>query len=613
VRAKARICVALLAAASAAFTTCATVPVAEPEPEPETVISTEPLFRFVRFDDGSYGRDPERPVSYNMFSDEPVAIPVSFAPVKREFRGVWVATINNLDVPVAASPEEFRLEFDKILDVLEDWGMNAIIFQVRPMLDAFYPSRANPWSQFLSGRQGADPGWDPLEWMVGRTHERGIEFHAWFNPYRITASDHRRLSLPGVSASATAETPVPEILGALNRAGILSGENFAVRNPGYVYAFNGRLYLDAGFPAVRGHVVETVTEVVRNYDIDAVHFDDYFYPYRVGPLSFGDAGEDGETFARHGLGTFPNTRAGIEAWRRENNTDLVRRVGAAISAENAKSGRAVQFGISPFGIWEHAANNPAGSGTPTGSSRTFAGQVFADTRLWLSEGLVDYAIPQIYWSFDQRAAPYAELVRWWAAVADGAEANLYVGHANYKHLENADSEAAWMNPEEILDQLRYNRLHPQVSGSAFFRLGSLLPGEGNEPRMLAANGAIELLRAHFRSHVALVPPKPWLSPGAPPPPGNVARRGNSITWEDSGDGRARYFAVYRVARARMSGGGLAGLLEDPRNIVAKIPGGKGRRVFDVPGGLESRLRYAYVVTAFDAAHVESAPGIARGR
>ncbi|MCL2193185.1 MAG: family 10 glycosylhydrolase, partial [Treponema sp.] len=273
-------------ALAALAVTCATSPMVEPPTWYDEV-----LYRFVRFDDGTYGYDFNSPVAYHRFTDRIVRIPDTLVPAKRQFRSAWVATVHNLDMPLAASPEEFRREFISILDVFQDWNMNALIFQVRPTLDAFYPSRINPWSHFLTGTQGQDPGWDPLEWMIAQTHGRGMEFHAWFNPYRVTAANYRWLSVPGHTSAQIIEMGTADLVRTLNAVGMLADNNFAVLHPEYVYRFNGRLYLDAGFPAVRQHVVDTIREVIENYDVDAIHFDDYFYPYRAGALVFGMANE----------------------------------------------------------------------------------------------------------------------------------------------------------------------------------------------------------------------------------------------------------------------------------------------------------------------------------
>ena len=598
--------------------TCASTPRIGP---PETGIPdalTEPLFRFVRFEDGTYGYDRRQPVAYSRFSDETVRIPRELPPAKTGFRGVWVATVLNLNIPRARSAEHFKEEYLRILDTLADWNMNAVIFQVRPMLDAFYPSRINPWSQFLTGRQGQEPAWladwDPLEWMVAEAHARGIEFHAWFNPYRVTSSGPQELSVPGFAPADLARMTAPDLVSALVSGGILSPENFAVRNPRFTYVYNGRLYLDAGRPEVRRHVVDTVMEVVRGYDVDAVHFDDYFYPYRAGARAFGGAGEDRETFDLYGAGRFADTARGMDAWRRENNTDLIRAVRGAISAENRRSMRAVQFGISPFGIWEHAQNDPRGSNTPTGSGSTYSGQVFADTLLWVREELIDYIVPQVYWSFDQGAAPYAELVRWWSSAVEGRNVNLYIGHANYKHLDSAAMEPAWMNPEEIPNQLRYNRTLPAVSGNAFFSFSRLLEVPGTGPVERAANEAIRLLKADLAAHKTLPPPKPWLDRRLPAPPAAAARRGDTLTWRTAAGGNTGYFVVYRFpAPGPFRRPDLARITADPTNIVALVRKGGTVHTFTDTALAGLPGRYGYAVTALSAAGLESAASLARGR
>lgn len=573
-----------------------------------------PLFKFVKFPDGTYGYDYSSAVRYSAFSDEAVMLPGYSAPEKRQFRTAWVATVNNIDIPLAPSPENFRAEFLKVLDTLEEWNMNAVIFQVRPMLDAFYQSQINPWSQFLSGKQGGNPGWDPLEWMVSAAHERAIEFHAWFNPYRVTATNYRWLSVPGYTAAQLEEMDTAELLEALNSAGILADGNFAVRNPEFVYRFNGRLYLDAGYPEVRRHIVDTVAEVARNYDIDAVHFDDYFYPYAAGGLEFGAAGEDARAFELYGRRSFPGTKEGMDRWRRENNTSLVRAVSREISAINRREAKAVQFGISPFGIWEHRENDSRGSYTPTGSSSTYSGQIFADTRLWVKDQLVDYILPQIYWSFDQRAAPYGELVRWWDSVVRGTRVNLYIGHALYKQLDSAANEPAWMNSEELVNQLKYNSLFKRVSGSGFFSYTRMRLSDAPDSSQAAvydsANQALRLLKAQFGSYQALVPAKPWLQRKAPKPPANLVRNGNTVTWNEGASSNSRYYVVYRVPKSQASR--LRAATANPENIVAKVWRNGGTHSFTDTSIPVGQGDYAYIVTAVNAAHVESAPRLAKG-
>ena len=593
-------------------------------PERESGIRDGILHRFVRFEEGRYGYDFSIPVPYHPFTDEPVRVPQTLLPVKHQFRGAWVATVWNLNMANTTSKEGFQREFTGILDTLVDWNMNALIFQIRPLLDAFYPSKINPWSQHITGtyvetqhgieilgRQGVDPGWDPLEWMIAETHNRGLEYHAWLNPYRVTASRFRFFNVPGMTTEDLALLSPADLVRALNGAGILADDNFAVRNPHLVFMFDERLYLDPGIPEVRQHVVDTVREIIENYDVDAIHFDDYFYPYFVRGQRFGDLGEDRETFERFGLGRFPDTEEGIEAWRRDNNDELIRAVGEAITQENRRNNRAIQFGISPFGIWEHYQNDPRGSHTPTGSGRTFSGQVFADTYRWVREGLIDYIVPQIYWSFDQRAAPYAELVRWWAQVADGADVHLYIGHANYKHITNAAWEVAWLNPEEIYHQLKYNQLHPQVMGSVFFSYVDLIPSTGEEPRHIAAAAATNLLRGVFQRHMTLNPPMPWLMDSAPAAPINVVRQNNNtITWEDTEDNNTRFYVVYRVLTSEA--GDVNRAINDPHNIIARVRRDGQTHTF-TDNNVRRPGRYTYFVTSVNAANMESEAAIAARR
>ncbi|MCL2601601.1 MAG: family 10 glycosylhydrolase [Treponema sp.] len=644
------------------LSTCATSQSQQGSTTNNAVPDQRELYRFVRFDDGTHGYDPNVPILYNRFTNETVRIPTRFVPAKRQFRAVWVATVHNLDISKHNSRQTFENEFIKMLNVLQSWNINAIIFQVSPMLDAFYPSQINPWSHFLTGKQGSPPAWEksapkkigdtvfkskqrelpsleadlarlqagkpslqlannvlrsapdspwnPLEWMISQSHQRGIEFHAWLNPYRVTASNYSGLSFPGVTAAELAEMETAQLLRAMNTAGILADNNFAVKNPDFVYRFNGRLHLDPGRPAVRQHVVDVVQEIIENYDVDAIHFDDYFYPYPAGAVRFGMAHEDRLTFQTHGRGKFPDTPSGIEAWRRENNTALISALRAVITAENKKSGRAVQLGISPFGIWEHRHNDPRGSNTPEGSLRTYSGSVFADTRQWVQENLIDYVVPQIYWTFDQGAAPYAELVRWWASVVRGNNVNLYIGHANYKHLENAERDSAWMNPEEIVNQLRYNQLHPEATGSVFFRYGNLLPSSEKGARYTAANRSIELLRKHFQSHVALSPPLPHLQSAAPPAPFNVIRSGKTITWSDRAESNSRYYVVYRIPRSQPMRMDMQALIDNPANIVARVWRSGEKHIYTHSEELGDHRRFVYVVTALNAAHMESALAIA---
>lgn len=389
--------------------------------------------------------------------DRPIKVPEQMIQREEQFRGVWVSTVYNLDFPSekGMSKANYKAEYIKLLDNLEDLNMNSLIFQVRPKLDAFYKSDINPWSEYLTGKQGKAPNWDPMEWMIEETHRRGMEFHAWFNPYRVTTAKEN-------------EKSIKEQLSGL------SEKNWARRNPEYVYRFDGRLYLNPGEPEVIEHINKTVMEVVENYDIDAVHFDDYFYPFkRSKGLYF-----QGElrSFEKH-----KDKTNNVDEWRRNNIDSLVEKLHTSIEGYNEENGKAVQFGISPFAIWGHKNGNQiwsrsVGSHTPLTSSTSYDNQ-FADTRKWVKNNWVDYIAPQAYWTFDEKAAPYGELVHWWTEVVKDTDVNLYIGHANYR-INESSKNSSWKNPEEICNQLKFNSQYDEIKGSIFFRYKYLLKTKG---------------------------------------------------------------------------------------------------------------------------------------
>lgn len=412
--------------------------------------------------------------------DNPIKVPDQMIQREEQFRGVWVSTVYNLDFPSkkGMTEKQYKAEYLKLLDNLEDLNMNSLIFQVRPKLDAFYKSDINPWSEYLMGEEGKNPGWDPMEWMIEETHKRGMEFHAWFNPYRVTTSKEIKKSIKD----------------QLNE---LSEKNWAKLNPEYVYRFDGRLYLNPGEPAVIEHINKSVMEVVENYDIDAVHFDDYFYPFkRSKNLYFKDEAKSFEKYK--------GKIADISDWRRNNVDNLVEKLHNSIEEYNKINSKFVQFGISPFAIWGHKDNKKIlnrgeGSHTPISSSTSFDNQ-FADTRKWVKNKWVDYIAPQVYWTFDEKAAPYAELVHWWTEVVSDTGVDLYIGHANYR-INESDKNSSWKNPEELCNQLKFNSQYDEIKGSIFFRYKNLLKtkdGNTENDRFIES-----LKNKHFNSKAKL--------------------------------------------------------------------------------------------------------------
>jgi uncharacterized lipoprotein YddW (UPF0748 family) len=344
-----------------------------------------------------------------------------------EMRGMWLATVNNRDWPsrTGLSTARQRGELTALLDAAVRRRLTTVMFQVRPAADALWPSPYEPWSQFLTGTQGKDPGWDPLGTAVKEAHARGLQLHAWFNPYRVALhADPSRLA---------ASHP-------------------ARKHPDWVVSYGGQLYYNPGLPEVRAFVQKAMLDAVRRYPVDGVHFDDYFYPYPVAGHSFDDAA----AYRRHGGGFV--SRA---AWRRDNIDRLVRETAAGI--RRIRPG--ARFGISPFGVWRNASTDQRGSATRAGIEAY--DDLYADTRRWVREGWVDYIVPQLYWSIGQSAADYATLVPWWAKVARGSRTQLYVGEALYR-AGDASQGAAWRDPDELSRHLTLAKKYPQVRGHVFF-------------------------------------------------------------------------------------------------------------------------------------------------
>ncbi|WP_455753682.1 glycoside hydrolase family 10 protein [Streptomyces griseoluteus] len=346
---------------------------------------------------------------------------------RREMRGVWLATVAGRDWPSRPGlpPEEQRAELIAHLDRAVADRLNTVIFQVRPTADALWPSPYEPWSEYLTGTQGRDPGWDPLGTAVREAHARGLELHAWFNPYRI--ANH-------------------------TDPGRLTPDHPARLHPEWVVPYGGKLYYNPGLPEVRRFVRVAMLDAVAKYPVDAVHFDDYFYPYPVAGQTF----DDDTAFDAYGGGF--EDRA---AWRRDNIDRLVREVAAGI--RRVRPG--TRFGISPFGVWRNAATDPRGSDTRAGV-QTYD-DLYADTRKWVREHWIDYIVPQIYWNIGFPAADYAKLLGWWAAEAAGTGTRLYVGEALYK-AGAAGQPPAWQDPAELSRHLTLADEYPQVRGHVFF-------------------------------------------------------------------------------------------------------------------------------------------------
>ena len=434
---------------------------------------------------------------------------------------MWISSVVNIDWPsrTGLTAEAQQAEFLHWLDVAEQFRLNAVFVQVRPTADAFWPSPLEPWSQYLTGVQGGDPGYDPLAFIVEEAHRRNLELHAWFNPYRV--------SMQADPAKLVPEHP-------------------ARVHPEWVWAYGGKLYFDPGLPEAQEHIHQAILHAVEHYDLDGVHFDDYFYPYPVSGQMIPDAA----TFAAHGAG-FDT----VEAWRRHNVDTFVRTVSERIKAAKPW----VKFGISPFGIWRNRTTDPLGS--DTGGSQSYDLQ-FADTRRWVLEGWLDYINPQIYWQFGLAVADYAKLVPWWADVAAASGTHLYIGEALYKV-----TSGVFTDPAELSNHLAFDR---QVDADAGARARQrVLLGEprAGRPEGVDVPGARRALRAPGDRAGDAVAARDRRA--RTPVLAEAVREsgGVRVKWLDAAppSRRATSFAVYRVV-----GDASAIDIEDAANLVATL-------------------------------------------
>ena len=331
-----------------------------------------------------------------------------------EFRGVWIASVYNIDWPKTLdNTEAQKQEFIEILDKLDSLNINAIFVQVRPTSDALYKSYINPWSKYLTGEQGKYPGYDPLQFMIEETHKRDMEFHAWLNPYRIT----------------TQGTDLNE----------LAPNNPARIKPEWVLEFNNALFYDPENPEVIEYVAITVYEIIKKYDVDGIHFDDYFYPYDY-PLPEGEVANN----------------------RREAVNNLIRTIYKVIKSTKPS----VQFGVSPYGVWKNKSSDLIGS--ESNSLESYY-DLYMDTLTWIDEHIVDYIAPQIYWSTDNNDSNYEVMVSWWNDVVKDSGVRLYIGQ-NINDLDIAS---------EIYKQIEINREYENVSGNILFSARDIMNDNDN--------------------------------------------------------------------------------------------------------------------------------------
>jgi uncharacterized lipoprotein YddW (UPF0748 family)/predicted transcriptional regulator len=476
---------------------------------------------------------------------------------KYEFRAVWVASVGNIDWPSTKGlpVDSQKAEFTRLLDMHQRNGLNAVVVQVRPAADAFYPSPYEPWSEWLTGIQGQPPSpyYDPLAFMIEETHKRGMEFHAWCNPYRAVHT---------IGKSSVAP------------------DHITRQHPEWFVRFEKTLYFDPGNKQVQDYVTGVIRDIVRRYDIDALHFDDYFYPYDI--VEGGGPGKDfpdNPSYARYGDGL---SKAD---WRRANVDSVVLRVSKVIKEEKPHC----KFGISPFAIWRNIDKDSAGSNTHVG--QTDYDNLYADILLWLRNGWIDYVVPQIYFEFTHPRAPYALLVDWWARHTYGRQ--CFIGLAPFL----AGTRPAWQDPSQLPRQIQMLREYSSIQGAVFFSSKSF---EGNP------NGWGDSLQNNYYNYPALIPPMPWIDSIKPHAPQfhieNNQKEHSMTAWLSKGDplDTLRGFAIYQSDSATGSVATKAAYRFIAYDPVAEFT------IVNTDSEAKGAPQY-YFVTAVSRTNVESDP------
>jgi uncharacterized lipoprotein YddW (UPF0748 family) len=413
-----------------------------------------------------------------------------------------------------------REEMRTMLDGLVKNNINAIVLQIRPTADAFYPSALEPWSHWLTGKQGLRPNpyYDPLQFIIEEAHKRCIEVHVWLNPYRVVNSENLE---------------------------ILSKNHLYFKNKDLFVKYGGKYYFDPGLDETREFLNRVVEDVVERYDIEAIHFDDYFYPYRVANEEFPDEA----SFKKFPRGFAPNQK---DDWRR-NNVNLV----IAELQQTIKSIKPwVEFGISPFGVWRNNSVDPRGSATQAGVQNY--DDLYADILKWLKEGTIDYVVPQLYWEIGKKKADYEVLVKWWSENSFGK--NLYIGLYS-SQLGTTESNPAWRTGNELVRQLNMNKLYPQIDGDVYFSAKGFLKNK---------QGLNDSLQNSFYKYPALCPINRNIQGESSAQPQNIriVRDGKDayLLWDEvneEGGCQTAYYVVYVFK------GKKVGDLNDPANILAR--------------------------------------------
>ncbi|MBG0859203.1 MAG: family 10 glycosylhydrolase [Bacteroidales bacterium] len=470
---------------------------------------------------------------------------------KHELRAIWIATVNNIDWPSSPglTSDEQRNEIISLLDLAKKNNLNTVVFQIRPAADAFYESSLEPWSQWLTGKQGQapEPWYDPLEFVISECRKRGLDIHAWLNPYRAVKD----------TADTVAENHITKV------------------HPGWFLTYGTTRYFDPGLQETRNHVASVASDIVRRYDIDAIHMDDYFYPYRIANVSF----PDDSSFFKHPRGFSQEQK---EEWRRDNVNLIIKQLSDSIKAIKPW----VEFGISPFGVWRNIEKDSLGSATRAGV--TNYDDLYADILLWQKEGWIDYVTPQLYWHIGFNLADYSVLSEWWSHNTYGCR--LYIGQAPYR-IGRKVTAKEWRTSREIVKQVLLNRTYPNIDGTMFFSARVL---RSNPLRLW------ERLSGGVFRYPALPPANSRITPLIPQMPSNAVVRlsAGSLNFSWQSGCNNKKFIVYRFRKGKPAD------VNNPANILLVTS--------DTSAAVDrNRLtdpsRYFYIITSQSRTNTESEP------
>jgi len=477
-----------------------------------------------------------------------------YAP-KREFRGAWIHVIGQSQYR-NMSVVEMKKYFINMLDNLQAVNVNAIVFQVRPCADAFYYSEIEPWSQYLTGTQGKAPdtNFDPMRFVLEETHKRNMEFHAWLNPYRVTASEND----------------------------VLHRSHIYYQYPERFLKYGKQLYFDPGLQENRNFICKVVKDIISRYDVDAIHMDDYFYPYPIAGEKFPDDNSFNKYASQQG---FKNNQIGD--WRRNNVNLLIEQIKHTIFLTKPW----VRFGVSPFGIYRNKKSTPDGSGSNTNGLQNYD-DLYADILLWMQKGWVDYCVPQIYWEIGHQAADYETLIYWWNEQRDVS--HIYIGQDVERTVKFPDLKFPEKN--QLPRKMELVRTLPGIDGNCWW------PGYSIIKNSL---GIADSLRNNYQTYPALIPAYTHLHKRAPKDVKSLKAewtpKGYYLHWKRNGDPsdpeKGQYYVIYRFKNGEKT------QLNDPSKIVALT-----KEISFLLPYEKGTIKYKYVVTSVDRFHNETKKG-----